>query len=361
MVNINSEYGTTVSLTAPDLVTLEQNSETNVTITSSAPINQSAEIQFNVSFSSKLNSTIITLPQQVLLQQGSSSVTFEVKAHSIGQVTVYLESNSSEILSSSTRIRFAVVSSNTLTIINEVIGWIYFVAWSVSFYPQVWENWRGKSVVGLNFDFLSLNITGFICYSIFNVGLFWVPYIKEEFLKVNRNGVNPVDANDVFFSLHAVLLCLVYICQAAVYERGGQTVSRISWIILIFCWLFILVGLFVALGGVLPWLSYLYFFSYVKLGITVIKYTPQAYMNYRRKSTGGWSIGNVLLDFVGGTFSILQMLMKSYNNDMWGLILGDPTKFLLGLVSILFDILFMVQHYCLYRPTRHYKAVGDQE
>lgn len=34
----------------------------------------------------------------------------------------------------------------------------------------------------------------------------------------NPNGINPVSANDVFFSLHAVLLCLVYTCQAAVYE-----------------------------------------------------------------------------------------------------------------------------------------------
>ena len=34
------------------------------------------------------------------------------------------------------------------------------------------------SVVGLNFDFLALNLTGFIAYSVFNIGLFWVPYIK---------------------------------------------------------------------------------------------------------------------------------------------------------------------------------------
>ena len=35
---------------------------------------------------------------------------------------------------------------------------------------------------------------------------------------MNPNGVNPVDVNDVFFSLHAVLLCLLYVSQAAVYE-----------------------------------------------------------------------------------------------------------------------------------------------
>lgn len=45
---------------------------------------------------------------------------------------------------------------------------------------------------------------------------------QEEFLKRDPNGINPVNANDVFFSLHAVLLCLVYVCQAAVYEVCGR-------------------------------------------------------------------------------------------------------------------------------------------
>lgn len=40
----------------------------------------------------------------------------------------------------------------------------------------------------------------------------------------------------------------------------------------------------------------------------------QAYMNFHYKSTEGWSIGNVLLDFTGGCFSLLQMFLQSYNN-----------------------------------------------
>lgn len=34
------------------------------------------------------------------------------------------------------------------------------------------------SVVGLSFDFITLNLTGFVAYSVFNVGLFWVPHIE---------------------------------------------------------------------------------------------------------------------------------------------------------------------------------------
>jgi cystinosin len=123
------------------------------------------------------------------------------------------------------------------------------------------------------------------------------------------------------------------------------------------------VSLFVSIGGVLAWLDLLYFISYVKLAVTLIKYVPQAYMNFRRKSTVGWSIGNVLLDFTGGTLSILQMLLISYNYDDWGSIFGDPTKFGLGAFSICFDLLFMTQHYILYRhpPKDSDKEVDSDE
>lgn len=65
--------------------------------------------------------------------------------------------------------------------------------------------------------------------------------------------------------------------------------------------------------GVFHWLDFLNSCSYIKLAITLIKYVPQAVMNYRRKSTVGWSIGNILLDFTGGMLSMLQMILNSYN------------------------------------------------
>jgi len=51
-------------------------------------------------------------------------------------------------------------------------------------------------------------------------------------------------------------------------------------------------------------------------------------MNFRRKSTEGWSIGNVLLDFTGGSFSLLQMFLQSYNNGKAGTEVVGP--FLMG-------------------------------
>uniref|UniRef100_A0A3P9Q740 Cystinosin, lysosomal cystine transporter n=1 Tax=Poecilia reticulata TaxID=8081 RepID=A0A3P9Q740_POERE len=359
LINISESA---VCLNAPDAVTIEQSSSAVVTISSSSAVNQSTVIHLNVTFSSQENySSIITLPEQVLLPEKATSANFTVVTHDVGQVTAHLFSNNTHLDSLSSRIRFIVIHSSVLSVVAQVIGWIYFVAWSVSFYPQAWENWRRKSVVGLNFDFLALNLTGFIAYSVFNIGLFWIPYIKEEFLQKNPNGINPVNANDVFFSLHALLFCVIYVSQAALYERGGQRVSWTARILLLIGWTFALISLFVAVAHKITWLEYLYYFSYIKLAVTLIKYVPQAYMNYRRQSTEGWSIGNVLLDFTGGVFSILQMIIQSYNNDEWKLVFGDPTKFGLGLFSVAFDIVFMTQHYCLYKQPAQYEAIPEQQ
>ncbi|XP_031211035.1 cystinosin isoform X5 [Mastomys coucha] len=259
------------------------------------PLNVTLVITFEITFSSK-NLTIVELPDEVIVPRGEKNASFQVTSQNIGQVTVFLHGNHSN--QTCPRIRFMVIHSRIVSIINQVIGWIYFVAWSVSFYPQVIQNWRRKSVIGLSFDFLALNLTGFVAYSVFNIGLLWVPYIQEEFLLKYPNGVNPVDNNDAFFSLHAVALTLIVILQCCLYE---------------------------------------------------------AYMNFYYKSTKGWSIGGVLLDFTGGSFSLLQMFLQSYNNDQWTLIFGDPTKFGLGVFTIFFDVVFFIQHFYLYRkkPGQH--------
>ena len=71
---------------------------------------------------------------------------------------------------------------------------------------------------------------------------------------------------------------------------------------------------------------------------------PQVHYNYTRKSTVGWSLGNVLLDMTGGLLSILQMFVIAYNYDDFTSIFGDFTKFGLGAISISFDIVFIFQH-----------------
>lgn len=246
-------------------------------------------------------------------------------------------------------IRVTIANSTPLIYVSIVIGWIYFVAWTISFWPQMIINFRRKSVVGLSFDFLAMNLLGHTLYAIFNCALFWNDHVEQEYFSRNPRGLNPIIANDVAFSLHASLATFLTVVQCFIYERGDQRVSYTAQGILgIFATIIIVSGVLVG-TGTWHWLDFLYALSYIKLAITLIKYVPQAVLNFRRKSTVGWSIENILLDFTGGTLSMLQMLLNAYNYDDWASIFGDPTKFGLGLFSVLFDIVFIVQHYVLYK------------
>ncbi|XP_025835848.1 cystinosin homolog [Agrilus planipennis] len=295
-------------------------------------------------------------PSTLFLNNKPNSTTkysITVKGTSAGSSDVYTNSSYTHLSLSDVFVVVNVYKNKALDLASIIIGWTYFVAWSISFYPQIYINFRRKSVVGLNFDYVGLNIVGFIMYSIFNLGLYIIPELQNEYSNRYPRGLNPVQINDVFFSVHAVAATFVVIVQCFIYDRGNQKVSFTARTILGGIAVFLGVSVILSSANVVHWLDFVYFCSYIKLAITLIKYIPQAYMNYKRKSTVGWSIENILLDFTGGILSMLQMILSAYNYDDWASIFGDPTKFGLGLFSVLFDILFILQHYVFYYRTNY--------
>ena len=75
------------------------------------------------------------------------------------------------------------------------------------------------------------------------------------------------------------LIFLLIFDKTNVFQRGEQRLSRTAVILLILTWLFAIVTLFLSVGHVITWLTYLYYFSYIKLGISIIKYIPQVCAN----------------------------------------------------------------------------------
>lgn len=115
-------------------------------------------------------------------------------------------------------IRIIVANSSAIILTSIIVGWVYFAAWSISFYPQIWYNFKRKSVVGLNFDFLALNLLGHTLYAIFNCSLYWITYIEDEYFNRFPRGLNPVELNDVVFSIHASVITAFTIGQCFFYE-----------------------------------------------------------------------------------------------------------------------------------------------
>ncbi|GFX63876.1 cystinosin homolog [Trichonephila clavipes] len=334
---------------SPQDLQFEVNENATFVVSTSEPVSESIVVWFNYSE----DSNIYPLPDNFVIENGTiGNLTYNIQAFKAGHVTITVHTTPNIVKTKDAFVRVGVYKVYGWIVVSNIIGWLYFICWSVSFYPQVIENYLRKSVVGLNFDFLGLNLTGFIAYSVFNIGVKYIREVQLEYHIAHPTGVIPVETNDVGFSIHAVFITAVTIGQCFIYERGDQVIAKSTVAALALVWS--TAGVFLLLTALhvikyTPWLTFLYFFSYVKLGVTLTKYIPQVVYNFKRKSTVGWSIGTVLLDFIGGLFSIGQMFIISYNFNDWYSLIGNFTKFGLGIASISFDVIFMVQHFILYR------------
>ncbi|KAI9179506.1 hypothetical protein H9P43_004844 [Blastocladiella emersonii ATCC 22665] len=243
-------------------------------------------------------------------------------------------------------------------VISGILGWSYFAAWSVSFYPQLVLNYRRKSVDGLSLDFLAYNVIGFTCYLIYTLGFYWSTAIQEEYRRRNDGRSNLVAPNDVFFAAHAWVLTIATAVQARQYAGNGHTLSRFAKVTIVA----MLASTVVMLGWTVrdpgcSALDLVYFLGSWKLIMSLIKYLPQMWVNIRDQSTEGWSIHNILLDATGGTLSLAQLFLDAFlargsgDDGSWllGVLFGNAAKLGLSLLSLGFDAVFLVQHFVLYR------------
>ena len=101
--------------------------------------------------------------------------------------------------------------------------------------------------------------------------------------------------------------------------------------------------------------------NHLQLAMTFIKYSPQAYYNWKRKSTEGWSIWQIIFDLLGGVCNLMQILVLCWNNNDSSPLTGDVGKLGLSLETFFFDIIFIFQHYVLYNKKRATKYLSLQE
>ncbi|KAH7726961.1 Protein CTNS-1 a [Aphelenchoides avenae] len=356
---------------ADDRLSIEVHSTVPVTFTYSGKLTGSLQLTLNTSSSLVLN------PTELRVDATKKKADVNITGVSVTSLT-FVDIHDCKILLDQNRtaecpfnksdvyVAVTVVHSHVISVLVPIVGWLYFFAWSISFYPQIILNFQRKSVEGLNFDFLVLNIIGFACYTVYNAVQYFDVNVQELYLKAHPRSNSPVLINDLVFAAHALFACIVTGVQCFFYERGNQRVSYIcrGWSTVLV--LFSIGSLIVSLFDVINYLQFVTYLSYVKMAVTLSKYFPQAILNFRRKSTVGWSIGNVLLDFTGGLMDIIQMVLQASNTDDWSAFIGNKVKFGLGLVSIIFDVVFVIQHYVLYRNSHaddgsHYNHVDTAE
>jgi|Transcript_104048 uncharacterized protein with PQ loop repeat len=234
--------------------------------------------------------------------------------------------------------------------VHNFVGYGYVLAWGISFYPQLILNWRRKSTEGMSIGFQWYNVLGFMLY------LIYTSFSVEATFQ------------DQLFAAHALFVTICMLIQVPLYGTNKlgdfpPVHGKVVGVLLVFLDLAILLNL----AKVISMVDLLYTCGYLKDVVSLVKYTPQLYLNWQRKSTLGFAMSMVFLDLTGGLLSIMQQLVDCQYDPTtstmreewtWEPLTGNKPKFFLGLIAIVYDFMFMYQYFVMYPPPSTDTAVG---
>lgn len=91
------------------------------------------------------------------------------------------------------------VDQSAWQVVSDTLGWMYFLAWSLSFYPQAIMNYQMKSVAGFSLEYAAMNPNGYFFYCVYSVAGSIDPFL----------GTGLVNPNDLLFALHGFAMSAV--------------------------------------------------------------------------------------------------------------------------------------------------------
>lgn len=180
--------------------------------------------------------------------------------------------------------------------------------------------------MGLSADFTWINPLGFLALTIWTFGVYFSPIARAQY-RARHDGHEPqVSKSDLGFALHGLILSSVQFLQVYYYtfyyrrDRSAALTeteedpllparedpdfaitSQPTQPSLIFKVLIAVAWVAVITGGSLVWignfvfLDWLYLVSTIKLSISIIKFIPQVLLNWRLKSSEGFSVAMPVL------------------------------------------------------------------
>lgn len=236
-----------------------------------------------------------------------------------------------------------------LHFLSSSCGWIYFLCWSTTYYPQILLNFKTKRVDGLSFDFVALTCLGATAYMIYNA-LFLFPAVQLMYLNYYDMTTSPVHLNDFLYSCHSQFVCLILLYQCLSYESRTKGISSLG--LFAVCLGYVLVGYSVIMASIkwinYSWIDCLKLVGQIKLFCVMIKSVPQVLLNYQRQSVFGHSFWMIILNLCGGVFALIQVVLNSYEDDTDIQLFNDGVmnpKIGLALLSLGFDLIFLYQQF----------------
>ena len=126
-----------------------------------------------------------------------------------------------------------------LRALSRLLGWIYTISWSLSFYPQPILNLRRHSTAGTTPAFPILNVVGFSSYTFSTLAFYKSTTIQQQYRERHNGEVNTVRGNDVAFAVHALVMSVAVLSQFWSrlwgFEKRKSRVGRGIWGIVLGC------------------------------------------------------------------------------------------------------------------------------
>lgn len=236
-------------------------------------------------------------------------------------------------------------------LVSMMLGWIYLMVWSMTNYPQGIMNYTTKSLDGFSIDFGLLNTAGHMLYLVYSWAGLVYPYL----------GTGAVQVNDILYPVHCFMTGAVILAQIFIYDCGKQKKFS-KWVLTLLGGQFSIILMMFVMETFFDYkfptkFNTLMVAGYFNTIITFVKYTPQVILNYERRSTAGLSIPFFIMDFTGGVCCLFQQFVDLY---ILVLITGDWSnfsmlsphfniiKFLIGILTLGFDLVIAFQHFVLY-------------
>merc|ERR1712142_951447 len=221
--------------------------------------------------------------KSIVLKANYSRTRAQVKsipilATAVGQATLVIRSSSWELNSlpniNHTFIVVDVVHSDALKIFNTILGWSYMFAWGCSYYPQFFLNFQQWSVSGFSVDYGLLNVLAYFSYCVVMCSMYWDPTIRAIYFEEHPHTRIPVEIPDLASVLHNMAIISLLGLQCVFLPRGGQRLTPVSYFCTVAFFVGPLIALPIKLAGGISWLGFIHVYSYIKIGISLVKYGP---------------------------------------------------------------------------------------
>lgn len=152
-------------------------------------------------------------------------------------------------------------------------------------------------------------------------------------------------AVDLSFNIHALLLCAATMVLVLYYPRSLNRISRPTVTFMICSFIAVVVV------AIFDTSTAVQLVGLIMFAVGSVKYIPQVKLNFKKRSTSGFSIGAIVLEIFACLFSFSEIILIKLESKTSSEIYGKVfliMRFILIILYLGYDALFLFQHYILF-------------